>query len=991
MKLSIGSMRAFVAALLLCTVQMVSAQSKLSVSGVVSDQNGAPIIGVTVFEDGTTNGVSTDIDGKYTLSVKPDAVVKFSIVGYVSSEIKVTKAGVYNVILDEDTQLIEEVVVIGYGAVRKVDVAGSISVMDSKSYKDQPIIEVSDALQGRMAGVQVEPSGVPGGSVKIRIRGSNSVNKTNDPLYVVNGIVRESGLEGLNSDDIESIQVLKDASSTAIYGSRGSNGVVLVTTKAGKENQSILSFEAKVGISSIYKTYDLMDAYEYAQAYMDIKGNPNAFTQEELASYKNGTGGVDWQKTMFRDAVTQDYRLVFSKGFKGLQFYASGNYTDQQGVFIYTGMKRYNGHVNVASDVTKWLHLDLDVNASHVDRHGGGGFSGGGKSNPIWQIASYSPSMELMAEDGIHYNFDNYNSINRSPYGIAKEEGADTRVDILNAMVNLRFNIAKGLTFSTTNGMDYREYKNYTFATTRVETQSAMSNNLGNRRQLQSTNNLTYNGKWGKHSLTATGVFEITANRSSNVSISGTNLQTESVGYWNVSLAASRKETNGYSEWSLASGVGRLIYNYGDRYLVTGTFRADGSSKFTNNKWGFFPSAAVAWTFSNEKFMKNQKVLSNGKLRASYGIVGSQAVEPYGTLGMLSSANFSYGGGSNYPGYWAYTLATPDLTWEKTKQVDVGIDLGFLDGTIDLALDYYYKRTYDALLKKQIPNYDGGGTYWVNAGTIDNTGFEAAITARLFQGRSVNWTTTLTGTANRNEVVDLAGDEFIDGTTPASGMIGSGVSRAAVGHPIGVFYLYEWDGIDSATGANKYVDHNGDGKIDSNDRIYVGKPTPTSTFGWNNSVTWKNWDLNVFFTAAVGADRLNIVRFAAASQVGDSRFITLRDAYYNSWDQNKENPKYATQKGSTQNYPNSTQYLENADYLRLQNLSLSYTFGKKMIKFADLRLSISVQNLFTISGYSGLDPTAYEFSNGHADVNSGIDMGGYPNPRTITFGAKFNF
>jgi len=980
--------RAMAIVLFLGIVQVIFAQAKVNVTGKVLDQNGEPVIGANVVEAGTTNGSITDLDGNYTLSVKPGSTLNISFIGYTTESVRVAKAGTYNVTLNEDNAMLEETVVIGYGTVRKVDLAGSVSVLSSNSFKDQPINEVSDALQGRMSGVQVEPSGVPGGSVKIRVRGANSVNKSNDPLYVVDGIVRESGLEGLNSEDIQSIQVLKDASSTAIYGSRGSNGVVLVTTKTGRADQTVISFDAQVGVASLAKHLDLMDANEYANAYMEIKNNPNAFTSEELASYKNG-GGIDWQDQMFRNALVQNYKLAISKGNKNTQYYISGNYMDQEGIFVYNGVKRYNGRANITSDVTDWLHATVDVNASHVDRHGGQHFSAD-KGNPVWQIASYSPTMTMMDDKG-NYNYDNYNSIVRNPYGIAKEEGSDYYIDIVNAMVDLRFKLAKGLTFTTTNGMDYRDIKTYTFNTAKVETKSSMSNNDIMRRQLQSSNNLTYTNKWGQHALTATAVYEVTSNQTRRMGISGSDLKSESVGYWNVGLASTRSESNSYSEWQLMSMVGRVLYNFADRYMLTATFRADGSSKFTNEKWGYFPSAAIAWNLGNESFMKGQEIITNAKVRASYGIVGSQALDPYGTLGMLSSADYAYGGASNYAGYWAKTLATPDLTWEKTNQVDFGVDFSTWGGKLDVSLDYYTKRTTDALLQKQIPNYDGGGTYWVNAGEIKNQGFEFSLTARPLQGKAVNWQTSLTGTFNKNEVVDLAGDDYIDGTSPAAGLIADGVTRAHVGDPIGVFYLYDWQGIDSATGQNIYADTNKDGVVNSTDRIYTGKATPDWTFGWNNTITYKNWDLNIFFNASVGADRLNIVRFAAANQVGDSRFITLREAYYDSWDKNKSNPKYASQVNPGTTYPNSTQYLESADYIRLQNLALSYSLPKKVARFADVRLSLSCQNLFTITGYSGYDPAAYAVSTGHSDVNSGIDMGGYPTPRTFTFGVKLNF
>ena len=990
-----GLSSAAVATGLLDSAAMEVTQQTVTVKGQVLDLNGEPIIGANILEKGTTNGTITDYEGNFTLNVKPNAVLVVSYIGYASKEIAINDQRTVKITLSEDSEALEEIVVIGYGTVKKADLVGAVAVADNKSFRDQPITSVSEALQGRLSGVQVESSGIPGGSVKIRVRGANSVNKSNDPLYVVDGIVRESGLEGINTDDIQAIQVLKDASSTAIYGSRGSNGVVLITTKKGHAHARNISFDAQVGISNIYKTYDLMNAYEYAQAYMDVNSNPNAFSASELESYKNG-GGIDWQDQMFRTAVTQNYKVAVSGGNKDSQYYISGNYMDQEGVFVFNEHKRYNFRTNVSSQVTDWFHITADVNASHITRHGGDSF-GAGKGNPIWQSISYSPSMSMFNEDG-SYAYDQFNAIGRNPYGLAKLNGSDMVANIFNGMVDLHFHIVKGLTFTSTNGVDYRSFKSYGFSSALVESESGMSNRDYYRLQWQSSNNLTYVGQWGKHGLTATGVFEATKNENRYLGISGSKLLTESVGYWNVELASSRSEGNGYSAWALLSGVGRLMYNYDSRYLLTATLRADGSSKFTDKKWGYFPSVALAWNLSNERFMAQVKSIEDIKIRASYGIVGSQALDAYETLGMLSAANYGYGGTVNYPGYWSHAVSTPDLTWEKTKQVDFGLEFSLLQRRLNFTLDYYAKRTTDALLQKQIPLYDGGGNYWVNAGEITNRGFEFSINARPVETGNFAWSSTLTGTYNKNKVVNLAGDLYISGTTPAAGLIANdGVTRAQVGYPIGSFYVYKWLGIDPATGDNIYEDVNGkngkpDGKIDSNDRILTGKATPDWTFGWNNELIYKNWTLNAFFNASVGAKRLNLVRFAGTNRVGDSRFITLKEAYYDNWDNNKKNPKYASLKSTTNSmYPNSTQYLENADYLRLQNIALSYLLKKNITKFADIRLSFSCQNLFTITGYSGMDPTAYAFSAGHGDVNSGIDMGGYPNPRTFTFGVKLDF
>lgn len=964
---------------------VVQQQTK-TITGTIVDNDGEPIVGANVLEKGTTNGTITDLDGRFTLQIALQATLKISYIGYNATEVPVGSQSTIRIELTEDSQALDEVVVVGYGAVRKADLAGSVSILDGKSFKDQPITQVSDAFQGRMSGVQVESSSVPGGAVKIRVRGSSSINRSNDPLYVVDGVVRESGLTGINSDDIQSIQVLKDASSTAIYGSRGSNGVVLITTKTGTANQRIITFDAQLSTASVYKKYDVLSPLESATAYREIK-NPNAFTEDEMNSYKNGTGGIDWQDEIFRTGITQNYKVAISNGNKDAQYYLSANYMGQEGVIDYSSNKRYQVRANITSDLTKWLHVAADINASHNVQKGSS--FDAGKSNPLWIGLNYSPTIEMFDDKG-NYTRDPYNAIASNPKGIIALEGNENIRDVVNARVDLRFNILPGLTFTTTNGVDYYDQKGYSFNTKKVETKSSMGNNDTYRMMIQSSNNITYTGKWNKHSLTATGVYEVTSTEGRKMNINGTNLLTESVGWWDVNMATSHTFGNEYYQWALMSGVGRVMYNYDDRYLVTGTIRADGSSKFTNKKWGYFPSGAIAWSLGNEEFMKEQHLFQDVKIRASYGVVGNQALDPYETLGLMSQTSYSFGGLNNYTGYWSDAIATPDLTWEKTRQLDFGIDFSMLNRRLSASVDYFYKKTVDGLLRKQIPNYDGGGTYWANAGEISNKGVDISITAHAIQTNDFNWTTTINATYLKNEVLSLAGDEFLYGAPAAHGMVEE-VTIIKPGHPIGSFYGYVWEGLDEK-GNNIYKDSNGSGGIDAGDREIIGKSTPDFTIGWNNQFSWKNWDLNLFFNGSFGAKKLNLTRFTMASMVGDSRFVTLRDAYVKGFDKVGAGAEYASLLSTSNSFqPASTQWLESADYVRLENISLSYNLAKAVTKFADIRLTLSCQNLFTISSYKGLDPASSAFSGENVDINSGIDIGAYPTPRTFTFGVRMNF
>ena len=966
-------------------------QQTITVSGVVMGSDGEPLMGVNVVEKGTTNGTITDLDGKYTLNVGPNAVLQFSYIGYVSSDIAVNGQRTVNVTMKEDSQNLDEVVVVGYGTVRKADLAGSVSVLDNKAFKDQPIKQVSDALQGRVSGVQVQSSGVPGGTVKIRVRGSGSINRSNDPLYVIDGIVRESGLTGLNPDDIQSMQILKDASSTAIYGSRGANGVVLITTKTGKANTRQITFDAQITAGTVAKRYDTLNAYEFATLYNTYRAN--TFSSDQLSAFQRG-GGTNWQDEIFQTGITQDYKVTFSGGSDKTQYIVSGNYVGQEGVVIENDNKRYQARANVTSQITDWLHMTADVNASHNVRHSGD-FSAA-KSNIVTQAMNYSPVTSIFNEDGMTYARDKYSSLtNSNPVGRLKEEMGETMQDIVNAHVDLRFNILPGLTFTTSNGIDYSDAKGYSFGTKKVGSQSSMGNSDAYRMTLQTTNNLTYTGKWDKHALTATAVYEATQSEDRYMGLNGRDLLTESVGWWNVNMASSRTTDNSYSKWGLVSGVARVMYNYDDRYMLTGTFRADGSSKFFNDKWGYFPSVAAAWTITNEEFMKDQNVVQDMKIRASYGLIGSQAIEPYETLGLMSKAMYAFGENSQYTGYWVgQTVATPDLTWETTHQLDLGLDFSILNHRVNISLDYFDKRTKDGLLKQNIPNYDGGGSYWVNAAEISNRGLDFSINAILVDNKDFTWSSTFTGTYLKNEVKNLGGLEFVAGSSPAAGMIPTdGVTRVEVGQPIGAFYGYKWIGLD-ATGHDAFEDVNKDGKIDSNDRTFIGKANPDFTLGWNNTLSWKNWDLNMFFTGSFGADRLNLVRFTGTAMTGDFAFVTLKEYINDNFDVKGQSARYPSVNVTGNDYQSastSTKFLESANYFRLDNLSLSYNLPKSVAKFADMRFTLSCQNVFTITKYKGMDPAGISFMNSGVDVNDGIDLGAYPLTRSYTVGVRLNF
>ena len=959
---------------------------KSQVTGRIVDSNGEPLIGVSVVEKGNkSNGSVTNVDGEYTVNVPAKATLVVSYVGYKTQEVAVGGKRNVNVTLAEDAEMLNDVVVIGYGVVKKADLAGSVAVMDNKAFKDQPITQASDALNGRMSGVNVVSDGIPGGSVKIRVRGSNSITKSNDPLYVVDGMVRESGLDGINPEDIQSMQVLKDASSTAIYGSRGANGVVIVTTKTGVKGETRITFDASYGFSKATNLPKMMSTKDYAQALIDYNGK----TQNEVKDYLDGTNpGIDWVDVMFRNGQTQNYKLVFTKGTDGMQSYISANYMKHEGTLEGSQYERFAAKANIKSKLTEWLNVTVDLNASRGIGKGVASLPGT-TNNPLWIAFNSSPTMNMFDDNG-KYAQDMYGTIEPNAYGMLVGNQSERRKDVFNGHIDLQFNILPGLTFTTSNGVDYLNRTSYSLTSGKVSRtgQVDMGNSNSQRTLLQSTNNLTYTNTWGDHHLTATGVWEATKSTTTNMGITGLNLVTENVGWWNVENARTQKASNGFSEWTLLSGVGRIMYNFADKYMLTGTFRADGSSRFTNNKWGYFPSIAGAWTVTNEKFMEGSRdLLSNLKIRASYGVIGNQDIAPYSTLALLSTTNTYYGVGNPSVGYKLDRIATPDIKWEKTKQFDLGVDLGFFNNRLEVSLDYFNKQTSDALLSTTTSNALGGFTYMANLGKVANHGLDITVNARIVETKDFQWQTSLNGTYLKNEVKKLTDQQPVIHT----GSFQSVVVEPCIikeGEALGSFYGQEWAGIDNE-GYDTYWSTNDSGERvavrnpKDSDRKVLGKSTPDFTLGWNNTISYKNWSLNAFFNSAFGVQRLNALRFAMNSKIGNSRMFTDAD-FLKEIGKTMPNPNVANN-----NYIGaSSKWVENANYFRCENITLAYDMPKSMTKFADIRLSFSVQNLFTVTNYKGSNPAGY---NGDGDATGGIDCGTYPTPRTFTFGARFNF
>lgn len=964
------------------------------IKGTVTDKSGQPIIGAGVFVKGTANGTVTDINGNFAIKVNEPGEIIFSALGYIDRTMAVNGEASLTIEMEEDSQLLTESVAIGYGTVRKADLTGSIAVMSDRDYRNQPVTQVADLFHGRVAGVLVENSNSPGGTVRIRVRGANSINLSNDPLYVVDGIVRESGLEGFNPEDIASIQVLKDASSTAIYGSRGANGVVLITSKRGTPGSSSITVDVSEGISFAAKRYNIVSAYDFAEAYN--KYVSPAFSADMLEKFRSGAAGTDWQDEILRAGRTRNYKAAISGGNESLRYYVSGNYARTDGVVMQTNSERYQFRANIGAKVKEWFDINVDINASHNEARTAN--FGANKINILLDAINFSPVTPVRNEDG-SYAKDSYcATMDFNPVASLNEINHTAKTNIFNGHLDLKFDLLPGLTFTSSQGVDYRDVKGYSFISLASGwANNSMTNSADGITTLQSTNNLTYDNSWGRHHLTATAVWEATTSRTTTLGIEGTSLSRENVGWWNIDVAENKTPSNSYSEWTLLSGVGRVIYDYADRYTVTGTIRADGSSKFINRKWGWFPSLAVAWKIGNEEFMQHQDIFTNAKIRASFGIVGNQAIDPYSTKGILVGTTHYFGTSTPYTGYWPGTdgngvahIDLPDLTWEKTKQFDLGVDFSVLDSRVNVSADWFYKRTTDGLLKRNIPGYDGGGVIWVNAAEVSNTGLDLSIDARVIESGDFSWNSMLTGTYLKNKVENLAGLDFVEGLSPLGGILTESATRVVKGYPMSSFYLYEWTGLDGE-GRDSYADNDGSGSTSSDDRVLMEQAVPKFTLGWNNTLRYKNFEFNAFFTAAFGASRLNLAKYIGASMSGESKFYTFQEAYDQMYGVSS-NPRYPALDVTGNDYrANSTKWLEKTDYLRLDNLTVAYNLNRKVCKFGDVRFSLGVQNLFTITGYSGLNPAGGTMMGGNNDINDGFDTGAYPLARTVTAGIRVTF
>lgn len=1023
-------------------------QQPRPVKGQVKDAAGEPVIGATVVVKGTTKGASTGIDGGFTLDVTPDDVLVVSYIGYDTQEIPVGSRTSFDIQLREEATTLDDVVVIGYGAVKKRDVSTAISSIKAEDIANRPITDFRQSMAGKMPGVQVmQTGGDPEGNVMVRVRGISSATAGNDPLYIVDGVPMENGLSNLNTNDIESMEVLKDASSAAIYGSRGSNGVILITTKKGKSETIQVTYDGYYGIEQVSKKIDLMNAYQYAQvskeahdaAYLDqYPGGtaPNGDRPEsymnypvELVPYLNGEPGLtdtDWQDAIFRTASTTSHNIAISGKGKHVNYFISGNYYYKEGVIINSDFERYSFRMNLDGKYKNFKYgvnfspsysKSNKVNASG-DYNSGGIVQSALTSCPIWPIYNEDGTFNFQGNGYWRIGTDYQHNEILNPVALATLQSEVIDRMSMTGRAFLGYDICKGLSFQTSFGGSFygaidNKYRSSELPLRGKAYYDAPSNpegysSAGFYFNWLIENQLTYDRTFGDHSLNVILVQSTQKETYKTLNVTATdypNDQNQTIGGGTVSDGDSKTE-----QWSLASYLARVQYNYKGKYMLSAAIRADGSSRFgKNNRWGYFPSASAAWRISGEPFFQNAEALSwisDLKIRASYGQTGNFQIGNYRHLATMSGDDYILGTGSGslVSGYKPSDVENPDLTWEKTSMFNVGADLSLLGGYFNLTAEYYYANTTDMLLEVPIPHLTGYSTTLMNIGKVNNRGWELSATSQHSYANGISYSLNANWAKNTNEVKALGAND-----TPIiqSGSVDHAYYITKVGEPIGSYYLLVQDGIfrneedlkayphvsTAQPGDFRFVDVDGDGEIDlEKDRTIVGNYMPDFTYGFGGSFGYRGLDFSVAFQGVHGNEILNLNRRYLDNMEGNTNGTTVA---LNRWKSPTEigdgNTNRANRKQTGNNTRTSTWHVEDGSYLRLQNIALGYTLPAKWTRkfyVEKLRIYVSAQNLVTWTDYSGYNP---EVSNRTSALTPGEDYGTYPLAKTYMVGLNVTF
>lgn len=1047
--------------------------SESAVSGTVSDQTG-PVIGASVIEKGTTNGTMTDNDGRFTLTVSKGAVIEISSIGYKTQEITVGAQTNFTVTLSEDNEFLDEVVVVGYGSMKKSDLAGASVSMKESDLKGSIISSLDQSLQGRAAGVTaVTTSGAPGSSSSIRVRGQATINANAEPLYVIDGVIVQGGgntgadfglgdalgngkvstispLSTINPADIVSMEILKDASATAIYGAQGANGVVLITTKHGKSGEAKFSYDGMVAMSRQAVRLNMMNLREYAQYYNEMVEEGDIYETNPYYATPSLLGkGTNWQDEIFRTAWQHQHQLSAQGGSDKVQYYVSGSYMDQQGTIIGSNFNRFSVRTNLDAQLKKWLKLG--VNATYAITNDNLKLADSNQGLIYYSLTTI-PDIPVYDVNG------NYSSTIREGYTSPNPVALAMMDEILLKRKKLSGNIyaeltpIKHITWRTELGFDMGEsdanrYKPMIDLGGWVRSQNSISYQKNSNYFWQLKNYLTYANQWGKHSVTAMVGQECWESRWNYLSGSNTDLPSDEV--HNVALATGTPAiSSGFGSSSMASFFTRETYNYGDRYLGTYTYRYDGSSNFgPNNRWAGFHSVALAWRFSNEKFFEPvKKVIDNGKLRLGWGQTGNSSIGSYAWGAAISRMPSALG-----MGFRPSNIPNTSIRWESQEQYNVGLDLSFFTGRLNLTVDAYYKRSDDMLMSMQLPSYmgtQGNGSSKLQApkgnyGSIENKGLEITLDAHPVQLKNFSWDSNFQISFNKNKLLSLSDTE--NATLVGYGQWGDVVCVSEIGKPLYNFYGYKVEGVykdlddiqNSAKPAKypsdgvfnrgntvwvgdiKYKDVDENGVIDERDRTDIGSPLPKFTFGWTNTFRYKNLDLSIFLNGSYGNKVMNynsltlthmnstwtnqlqsVVSKRARLEPIDPTIVYADGSKWFDHIDNVRVKNPGTKVPHTSiNDPNdndriSDRYVEDGSFLRIKNITLGYTFPKALLnkaKIENLRVYVNIQNLYTFTKYTGYDPEVGASTQDSTGLTYGLDNGRYPSPAMYSFGLNITF
>lgn len=1057
--------------LMFLSISMVA--QKVPVSGTVSDQTG-PVIGASVIEKGTTNGTMTDNDGHFTLTVSKGAVIEISSIGYKTQEITVGAQTNFTVTLSEDNEFLDEVVVVGYGSMKKSDLAGASVSMKESDLKGSIISSLDQSLQGRAAGVTaVTTSGAPGSSSSIRVRGQATINANAEPLYVIDGVIVQGGgntgadfglgdalgngkvstispLSTINPADIVSMEILKDASATAIYGAQGANGVVLITTKHGKSGEAKFSYDGMVAMSRQAVRLNMMNLREYAQYYNEMVEEGDIYETNPYYATPSLLGkGTNWQDEIFRTAWQHQHQLSAQGGSDKVQYYVSGSYMDQQGTIIGSNFNRFSVRTNLDAQLKKWLKLG--VNATYAITNDNLKLADSNQGLIYYSLTTI-PDIPVYDVNG------NYSSTIREGYTSPNPVALAMMDEILLKRKKLSGNIyaeltpIKHITWRTELGFDMGEsdanrYKPMIDLGGWVRSQNSISYQKNSNYFWQLKNYLTYANQWGKHSVTAMVGQECWESRWNYLSGSNTDLPSDEV--HNVALATGTPAiSSGFGSSSMASFFTRETYNYGDRYLGTYTYRYDGSSNFgPKNRWAGFHSVALAWRFSNEKFFEPvKKVIDNGKLRLGWGQTGNSSIGSYAWGAAISRMPSALG-----MGFRPSNIPNTSIRWESQEQYNVGLDLSFFTGRLNLTVDAYYKKSDDMLMSMQLPSYmgtQGNGSSKLQApkgnyGSIENKGLEITLDAHPVQLKNFSWDSNFQISFNKNKLLSLSDTE--NATLVGYGQWGDVVCVSEIGKPLYNFYGYKVEGVykdlddiqNSAKPAKypsdgvfsrgntvwvgdiKYKDVDENGVIDERDRTDIGSPLPKFTFGWTNTFRYKNLDLSIFLNGSYGNKVMNynsltlthmnstwtnqlqsLVSKRARLEPIDPTIVYADGSKWFDHIDNVRVKNPGTKIPHTSiNDPNdndriSDRYVEDGSFLRIKNITLGYTFPKALLnkaKIENLRVYVNIQNLYTFTKYTGYDPEVGASTQDSTGLTYGLDNGRYPSPAMYSFGLNITF